>query len=68
MDQTSSDAQRIKGSLDELGMSQGAFSRETGYSANTISRWMTGKTKPARIVLKYLDLRVRLHRLSKGAE
>jgi DNA-binding transcriptional regulator YiaG len=57
---------RIKAALEELDISQAEFAREIDANPRTVTRWVLGQRQPSTIVLKYLDLRVKLHRLSKG--
>lgn len=54
---------RIKAALDELDMSQAEFAREIEANPRTVTRWVLGQRQPSTIVLKYLDLCLKLHRI-----
>lgn len=57
-------AAEIRAALDDLGWSQAQFATKIGVDANTVSKWMTGKAKPAGPAIAYLRLAVRIKELA----
>ena len=58
--------QHIKAALDELGISQAEFARDINANPRTVTRWILGQRQPSTLLLKYLDLKVKLHRTVRG--